>query len=34
MKTQYEAYKIGSEVWAIAEHYADGCRHEWGGTEI
>jgi hypothetical protein len=23
MKTQYEAYKIGTEVWAIAEHYND-----------
>ena len=23
MKTQYEAYKIGTEVWAIAEHYKD-----------
>jgi len=21
MKTQYEAYKIGTEVWAIAEHH-------------
>jgi hypothetical protein len=23
MKTQYEAYKIGTEVWAISEHYED-----------
>ncbi len=24
MKTQYEVYEIGTEVWAIAEHYKDG----------
>ncbi len=24
MKTQYEAYAIGTEVWAIAEDYKDG----------
>ena len=23
MKTKYEAYAIGTEVWAIAEHYKD-----------
>ena len=24
MKTKYETYAIGTEVWAIAEHYKDG----------
>jgi hypothetical protein len=24
MKTKYEAYAIGTEVWAIAEHHKDG----------
>jgi hypothetical protein len=24
MKTKYEAYEPGTEVWAIAEHYKDG----------
>ena len=24
MKTKYEAYELGSEVWAIAEYYNDG----------
>lgn len=24
MKTKYEAYELGSEVWAIAEYYKDG----------
>lgn len=23
MKTKYEAYQLGTEVWAIAEHYKD-----------